>query len=345
MAESPIAQDVKGVLEKLKWHRDQGHNVLTADISFENANGLYSPVIETVNLSPNPDDKDVYPAQKMLRIHTHGLEKLAVAANIVWDPAQTGPIQIVSGQKCTFRAVGGLMKADGHIEYTATYFEMDLAVIKDDLEAKYKGKDAWKADRDWRQKRQHMVPIAESMARARLIRKLLGVRQEYTREQLAKPFVLARWRMKLDMTDPDTKRLVTQAMVGAMLGIYGPGNAGKPQLQMPSGPTLLPHEQAAIDADNKARLEDLPPNGDDPYDLPPVDAPPTDPPPPDPPPDSPSPDKIKAVEILASRKGYDLFTLPKPLEQYSERALDTFAEKLSALPDKQRQTAEEDVPF
>lgn len=343
MADPTIAADVQSVLKKLAWHREQGHNVLTADISFENANGLYSPVIETVNLSPNPDDKDVYPAQKMLRIHTHGLEKLAVAANIVWDPAQTGPIQIVSGQKCTFRAVGGLMKADGHIEYTATYFEMDLAVIKDDLTAKYKdAKDAWKIDRDWRQKRQHMVPIAESMARARLIRKLLGVRQEYTREQLAKPFILARWRMKLDMTDPDTKRLVTQAMVGAMLGIYGPGNPGKPQLQMPDAPGLLPHEQAAIEADNKARLEDLPPSEDDSFDLPPVDAPPVDPPPASP---APSTEKIMAVETLANRKGYDLLALPKPLEQYSERALEAFSEKLSALPDKQRQPGEDDIPF
>ena len=214
-ASCPIAADVKSVLKKLQWHRDQGHNVLTADISFENSNGLYSPVVETVNLSPNPGDKDVYESGKMLRIHTHGLEKLAVAANIVWDAGQSGPIQIISGKKCTFRAVGGLMKADGHIEYTATYFEMDLDVIRDDLEAKYKGKDSWKADRDWRQKRQHMVPISESMApRPRLIRKLLGVRQEYNKAQLAKPFVLARWRMKIDMTDPETKRLVTTAMVG-----------------------------------------------------------------------------------------------------------------------------------
>jgi hypothetical protein len=338
MADNPIVADVQSVLKKLQWHRDQGHNVLTADISFENANGLYSPVIETVTLSPNPEDKDAYPAQKMLRIHTHGLEKLAVAANIVWDPAQTGPIQIVSGQKCTFRAVGGLMKADGHIEYTATYFEMDLDVIKDDLAAKYKDtKDAWKLDRDWRQKRQHMVPIAESMARARLIRKLLGVRQEYTPAQLAKPFVLARWRMKLDMTDPDTKRLVTQAMVGAMLGIYGPGNAGsKHQLQMPTAPALLPNEQTTIDADNKARLDDLPPAEADPYDLPPTDAPYDT---------APSNPKIAEIEALAVRKGYDLLTLPKPLSEYSERALDAFVAKLAGLANRERQPGEDDIPF
>jgi hypothetical protein len=313
--------EIKNVLDKLRWHRDQGHNVLTADIAFENANGLYSPVIETVTLSPNPDDKDAYRSGKMMRIHTHGLEKLAVAANIVWDPTQTGPIQIVSGQKCTFRAVGGLMKADGHIEYTATYFEMDLDVIKDDLEAKYKGEDKWKADRDWRQKRQHMVPIAESMARARLIRKLLGVRQEYTTAQLSKPFVLARWRMKLDMTDPETKRIVTQAMVGAMLGIYGPGNSGGTP-KLPSSPTLLPHEATVIEEDNKARLSDMPPEETDPYDLPPMDEPRQD-------------DRVSDIEALAIRKGYDLATLPKPLSEYSDSALTAFETKLNAAPDKE----------
>ncbi|MFH1984807.1 MAG: hypothetical protein ABIL58_23445 [Pseudomonadota bacterium] len=342
MSYDPIASDVKSVLEKLKWHKDQGHNVLTADISFENANGLYSPVIETVTLSSNPDDKDVYVSKEMLRVHTHGLEKLAVAANLVWDPTQSGPIQIISGQKCTFRAVGGLMKADGHIEYTAAYFEVDLPVIRDDLKAKYKNpKDAYKIDRDWRQKRQHMLPIAESMARARLIRKLLGMRQEYTREQLSKPFVLARWRMKIDMTDPETKRLVTTAMLGAMLGIYGPGkNGGGQNLAFPHSPSLLPQEAEIIEADTAARTEGRP--TDDPFDAP------LEPPAPADlegrAPGNGRPDLID-IETLAQRKGVNTVHLPHPLEDYSAASLAKFKAKLEAMPDKADIEIEDDISF
>jgi hypothetical protein len=52
---------------------------------------------------------------------------------------------------------------------------------------------------------------------------------------------------------------------------------------------------------------------------------------------------VAEIEALAARKGYDLLTLPKPLEQYSERALETFKAKLEALPDKTRQP--DDIPF
>ena len=106
---------------------------------------------------------------------------------------------------------------------------------------------------------------------------------------------------------------------------------------MPAGPSLLPHEAAAIKADNEARTGDFPPMDSDPFDLPPADEPPAEPPPPANP-------KIAAIEALAVRKGYDLFALPQPLDEYSDRAIETFRKKLEALPDAP-QTFEDDIPF
>lgn len=108
-----------------------------------------------------------------------------------------------------------------------------------------------------------MTRRAETGAMLRVVRSALAMRSSYTREELAKPFLVARVEFAPDYADPAVRAALIQHGVAAMHGLFGqaramaaPGVAQAPAL--PAG-----HPQEEIPAD---------PGGDD--DLPLADAPP-----------------------------------------------------------------------
>jgi hypothetical protein len=120
-----------------------------------------------------------------------------------------------------------------------------MDILREDLEAQYNDpKDQWKIDRDFRQKRKFMVAHCESMARARVIRKLLNIKQEYTAEELRKPFVLVRFRINIDYSDPEIKLLTAKAHIMASVGIFG--NPPDALLPAPEPPIITPQEAAIL---------------------------------------------------------------------------------------------------
>jgi hypothetical protein len=139
----------------------------------------------------------------------------------------------------SFRAVGMIRKADGKLYPTAASYDLDLELVKEELEEMYlqKGKKDNKrgqalddyihycVTRDWLHKRKHKLTLAESGAKARVIRNILGIQSQYSRKQdiVGKRFTMVRF--VLDNQNPDIKQAMLAAARDNMSALYGPGAA------------------------------------------------------------------------------------------------------------------------
>jgi hypothetical protein len=72
-------------------------------------------------------------------------------------------------------------------------------------------------------KRRHIQSLAETKATYRALRKLLQVKQKYTRAELAKPFVIPKLVPRLDASDPDQKQALIAMATGADVRLFGGG--------------------------------------------------------------------------------------------------------------------------
>lgn len=212
---------------------------------------FYRPVLERVWLT----DDDIYESQKKFRIRYEGLLKLANAAGIEWSPVDSGRTDNGSDKLyVSFRAVGLIRKADGKLYPTAASYDLDLELIKEELEEQYRQKaEKYKktgqaredyiefgVKRDWIQKRKHKATLAESGAKARVIRSVLGLQSQYSNKKdiTDRPFVMVRF--VLDHQNPDIKQAMLSAARENMSAIYGGGSL----------PQALPKfESAASDVD------------------------------------------------------------------------------------------------
>lgn len=70
--------------------------------------------------------------------------------------------------------------------------------------------------------RKNKVMRAETGAIERVIRALMGLKSHYTREQLERPFVLARVDFAPDYTDPEVRRYMLEAGARAQTDVFGP---------------------------------------------------------------------------------------------------------------------------
>lgn len=103
----------------------------------------------------------------------------------------------------------------------------------DKWKAKPEAINGWTADRVMNARR-FGLRIVQTEALNRLIRGI-GIKQKYTIAELAKPFVLFRCSPDPDMSDPETRRIVTAAQYGAAHLLY-PASA-------PPAATAVPSEQ------------------------------------------------------------------------------------------------------
>jgi len=212
---------------------------------------FYRPVLEKIWLNEN----DIYSAQGKFRVRYEGLLKLANAAGIEWSAPDSGRADNNSDKLyVAFRAVGLIRKADGKLYPTASSYDLDLELVKEELEELYqqKAKNMKKSDkekeeyvrycvaRDWLHKRKHKVTLAESGAKARVIRSILGLQSQYSSAQdIGRPFVIVRFI--LDHQNPDIKQAMLSAARENMSAIYG-GPA--------STPSILPKYESPVCDDN-----------------------------------------------------------------------------------------------
>jgi len=122
--------------------------------------------------------------------------------------------------------------------------------------------------------RLHILAHAESKAKLRATRSI-GIRSSYTREELARPFVVAKLMFTGQSDDADIRRMFAAKRADAMLGghraLYG----------VPPVPAALPAARRYVSAppvgstryDDDDEVEALPPARQRPAAPPPVQAP------------------------------------------------------------------------
>lgn len=202
-----------------RWQSNHYH-VLSPATTFSGLPPSYGMVAAMVQLNPHPDAGDVYSDPLFCKdgevaITKIGLSKIAQAAGMSIKTERTDPRTIANywEVRATCRFIG----LDGRPQELEATCEYDLRDGAPRIEKMVEA--ARKKSRDPRSQitgmRQHGLRGAEARAINAAIR-LFGIRQKYTTAELAKPFVAVRVMFQPDMSDPETKRIVTeQAMQGA----------------------------------------------------------------------------------------------------------------------------------
>lgn len=357
---------------QLETYKKDGANLLMPSTHIAGLSEFHQPVIETVQLSTNPEDGDVYPHdtastgdKKKWRPTKQALMKLSVCAGVIWSPTASRRIDNQSDRNyIAYKAVGGIKKADGQPVFFSAEYDMDFEVIQEELKETYQKKaanmkdknDKQKAEyvdycvnRDMLQKRKFKLRLCEAGAMNRVLRMLLGIKQAYTTEELKKPFVMARIVFRPDFNDKEVKKALTDAYVKAARGIYGPDSVTSeiknsepidvtPIEEPPADPSETPEERERASRHTKLEPQDMGSKEADPVEI------------------------FKRcgaelqgqqIETLAKQKGYDLvgyLTRAKKLSSANltdEKRVQLYAYLLT-MPDKDGKPgieADDDVPF
>lgn len=353
------SKEITLALDKAK---KEGANLLLPSTTLETLSEFHQPVIDSVVLSSEADDGDIYLQEKgtgkkpsKYAIAKQGLLKLSNCAGVIWHPTETRRTDNRADRNyVSYQAVGGVRKTDGTPIFFKAEYDVDFEVVEDEIREQYRLKaqkyESAKGDEDYKwwhkkskqekadylencvrrdllQKRKHKLKLAETGAMNRVIRALLNLKNTYTKAELQKPFVIARIVLKPDYNDPEVKRLLVEASVKAMTQIYGPESASDI-----FQPVDLPHEVAIEELKNVS--PDTTESGaadEDPGDLEPdgeamgdsLEV------------DFQNQDnegKIKTLLLLAHQKDYDVAKkLKKPLAKFTDGELLGFFQKLQSM--------------
>ncbi len=166
------------------------------------------------------------------------LDRIAAGAGISWDPRLSGRIDDGSDPYyCAWRSVGTLRHLDGTEITIDGSKEMDMREGSPQVEGLYaKARPGKSPENQIREMRLHIMAHAESKARLRAVRSI-GIRTSYEREELTKPFVVARLMFTGASDDPEIRREFARMTAASMLGgrraLYGEVGS------TPSAPTTV----------------------------------------------------------------------------------------------------------
>ncbi|MDD5353498.1 MAG: hypothetical protein PHS93_10080 [Candidatus Omnitrophica bacterium] len=353
---------VEDISKQLETYKTAGANLLMPSTHIAGLSEFHQPIIETVKLSSDPNDGDVYahddaPAgpSKKWRPTKQALMKLSVCAGVLWSAEQSKRMDNGADRNyIAYKAVGGIKKADGQPVFFSAEYDLDFEVLAEELRTLYEGKAKWlkkddgkraatdkeKVDyveycvnRDLLQKRKNKLKLCEAGAMNRVLRMLLGLKQTYTTKELEQPFVMARIVFRPDFTDAAVKKQFIDASIKAMTGIYGPAALDQEV-----------RKAEAIDITPLAKDEEPPDNGtggthptaEESLLL-----------------DFQNSDELgqcKALTNMANQKGYDLSGYMKKsnrvkLTDFPKTKREDIFKHLLSLPDKNDKAPKDDVPY
>lgn len=175
-------------------------------------------VVSQVRLHPDKAAGDVYDGLPFLKpnevaIAKIGLRKLAEGAGMSLETLRMDPRTLPHYWE---------------VKAIATYRGIDGALVRREATKEWDLRDGSPQLKGWTPKqieeaRKHGLRNCEARAINAVIREF-GIRQKYTREELAKPFVVVRVSFQPDLGDPEIKKLVTQSALSATSTLY-PGGA------------------------------------------------------------------------------------------------------------------------
>jgi len=270
------------ITNEIETARKEGANLLLPSTSIAGLSEFHAPVVDSVYLSPNPDDGDVYPADnskdcKKFRPTKTAISKLSICAGLLWHPTETRRTDPMNDKNyISFQAVGGIRKADGAVVWFKAEYDLDFEVIEQELLDLYSKKvEYWKQGqktdeqfkneklayinscvrRDLLQKRKHKLKLCETGAMNRVVRFLLGLKQAYTVQELQKPFVMVRIVFQPDYNDEKVRQIMLEKGLSAQAAVYGGGSV----------PTNLDARAPVIDVPHQDVTEPIPEGPAEPY--------------------------------------------------------------------------------
>lgn len=330
--------------ELIKYEKDKA-NIIGPKINVTELSKFHKITIDSVMLSTDASCGDVYkhkdeykgnPAQYI--ISGKGLQKLAVCAGITWNPAETR-VTSISHRYVAYTAAGFLRKSDGTPVGYQAESDIDIDVTEDEIAESYRvkrekwatdgwfkklgkdGQDAYieaqkKKELNFRKK--HKTKIAATDARSRVIRALLMIKKTYTTHELKKPFVFPRVILAPDYSDPEVKRMMLQASIQSMTGVFGPA----PTTPIPTDETIdIPAENYDVQPVPDEDTDFLGGNPKpDEHAEPPFE-------------DLQKDDQVSMLSTMAIARKYDLSALPTPIDKMDKRNRERFYGHLQAMPD------------
>lgn len=257
--EGKMKSKVRAEIEK--W-RERGANVVVPfEITSDRVDPFHAFRVAVVYVDPDPAHGEVWPVGKrevggrwvqMYALAKSALQKIGVAAGIIWDPRHTRRLDDHSDPDYVeFQAVGLYRGPDGQWRVIQGTKELDLRVIEEEvrdeqwtklqdpnfkLPPKYsymEGKPKeeileFLVRREMLQWRKHKVARAETGAMLRALRSI-GIKSAYTEEELGKPFVFVRVDYAPDWEREDVKKIAEKAHRAAIRELYGPPEGITPE--------------------------------------------------------------------------------------------------------------------
>ena len=170
---------------------------------------IMTPVAQAIKLSPNPNDGDVYVQQGKLAITKNGLKKLADGAGIKMVasehviPSTCQKCAAVNAQKGAIVQCGNCRNRDVayHVTISVPQLTGEVLTVEDTHEIIVDSATAGMSDKQKAEFMKHLPQICEAKALNGAIRTALHIKGTYTKEELAKPFVVAYLVPNLDHED------------------------------------------------------------------------------------------------------------------------------------------------
>lgn len=228
-------------------------NVLVPTQHLEQVSPWHAARTSVVQINPDPMAGDVFKVgsryneakksyEDLYSPAKPALMRIAAAAGIVWNWRESGP-QVLQKDYVVYKAVGALRLPDGSWQPIVATKEIDLTVIEEELmDQNLKKAQEYAADPEKRKKlngmtveqwaqaqtrtnmiqwRKNKLMRAETGAMLRVIRAALGMKSQYTREELQKPFIVPRIDFAPDYSDPEVRRALIENGVPAMAQLFG----------------------------------------------------------------------------------------------------------------------------
>lgn len=195
---------------------EEHYHVLTP---FTNITGLapqHGLIASAVTINVDKSQGEVYDGLPFLggnevALAKNGLRKLAECAGISTRTERTDPRTIANYWE--FKAIASYRTVDGSTTTREATKEWDLR----DGSPQLKG---W-TPKQIEEGRKNGLRNCEARAINAAIRECgCGIRQKYTRAELQKPFLVLRVAFQPDMSDPQTRRLVTEHALGSTATLY-----------------------------------------------------------------------------------------------------------------------------